>query len=480
LDGWTCCPESWRRFQRSCYFLSLDTMNWAESEQNCTGMGSHLVVINSKAEQEFLFNLTKEKVTNMYETKYYIGLAAYKSGQWQWVDQTPYGNTPTFWKPGEPNLLFAEKCAAIHVKGNTDPNTYSGHLGHIPAASQNKTWMLTTPWHINFCFGKELGCASSQWACLAATGICLTLVTITGPNTDLRADFHASPQTFLILEDLPSNLDPGCCARVAVSHNSAGSVQFDRERERGERRREEKRREEKRREEKRREEKRREEKTRQDKTRQDKTRQDKTRQDKTRQDKTRQDKTRLLETWEIQQRITGTSVNSPQAKNTKVNKPTKFEERSSDCPFHCDGHVPQDTLCWYYDVNEATPEAGDGLFLTGNITGAYYHWCPFQLLGFREVIRVTPNLHLASRNRTRSQVTVPISSGYIYVSRSDSTVKGIYERSGEKESSLVHRRAQRSPDKYTDVNQRQAERVYLQTSTDHQARARYYCCVPFG
>lgn len=30
-----------------------------------------------------------------------------------------------FWKPGEPNLFFAEKCAAIHVKGNTDSNTYS-------------------------------------------------------------------------------------------------------------------------------------------------------------------------------------------------------------------------------------------------------------------------------------------------------------------------------------------------------------------
>ncbi|XP_014747014.1 PREDICTED: C-type lectin domain family 4 member D-like, partial [Sturnus vulgaris] len=121
VDGWTCCPEGWRRFQRSCYFLSPDKMKCTESEQNCTGMGSHLVVINSKAEQvhaegrerdpagrdtvlgpggdsepllEFLFNLTKEKVTNIYETKYYIGLAAYKSGQWQWVDQTPYEKTP--------------------------------------------------------------------------------------------------------------------------------------------------------------------------------------------------------------------------------------------------------------------------------------------------------------------------------------------------------------------------------------------------
>ncbi|NWT90946.1 CLC6A protein, partial [Lanius ludovicianus] len=103
---WMCCPMGWRRFQRSCYFLSTDKMNWAESEQNCTGMGSQLVVINSKAEQV-------EIVTNIYETKYYIGLSAYKNGKWQWVDQTPYGKTATFWKPGEPNLLFAEKCAAI-------------------------------------------------------------------------------------------------------------------------------------------------------------------------------------------------------------------------------------------------------------------------------------------------------------------------------------------------------------------------------
>ncbi|XP_026719824.1 C-type lectin domain family 6 member A-like [Athene cunicularia] len=124
-EGWMCCPKGWKRFQKSCYYISDDTMSWAESVQNCTGMGSHLVVINSKAEQEFLFNLAKGVVTNDYETKYYIGLSAYKTGQWQWVDQTPYKVADTFWKPGEPNLLFAEKCAAIHVKGNTDSSTYS-------------------------------------------------------------------------------------------------------------------------------------------------------------------------------------------------------------------------------------------------------------------------------------------------------------------------------------------------------------------
>ncbi|NWT03307.1 CLC4C protein, partial [Mionectes macconnelli] len=103
---WMCCPKGWKMFQNSCYFLSLDTMSWTESEQNCTGMGSHLVVINGREEQV-------QKVTNAYETKYYIGLTSYRNGQWQWVDQTPYEKTATFWKPGEPNLLFAERCAAI-------------------------------------------------------------------------------------------------------------------------------------------------------------------------------------------------------------------------------------------------------------------------------------------------------------------------------------------------------------------------------
>ncbi|KFQ89393.1 C-type lectin domain family 4 member E, partial [Phoenicopterus ruber ruber] len=110
---WTCCPKGWKHFQDKCYYLSSDTMSWGESEQNCTGMGSHLVVVNSAAEQEFLFNLAKGVLTTAYETKYYIGLTAYKNGQWQWVDQTPYKKAATFWKPGEPNLLFAEKCVAI-------------------------------------------------------------------------------------------------------------------------------------------------------------------------------------------------------------------------------------------------------------------------------------------------------------------------------------------------------------------------------
>ncbi|XP_066195213.1 C-type lectin domain family 4 member E-like [Sylvia atricapilla] len=110
--GWTCCPKGWRRFQRSCYFLSLDMMNWAESEQNCTGMGSQLVVINSKAEQVFL---SKQIKNAPKRENFYIGLFAEKVGQWQWVDKTPYNVTAAFWRVGEPSNAPDQNGTVIHA-----------------------------------------------------------------------------------------------------------------------------------------------------------------------------------------------------------------------------------------------------------------------------------------------------------------------------------------------------------------------------
>ncbi|KAF1478841.1 C-type lectin domain family 4 member D, partial [Eudyptula minor novaehollandiae] len=101
---WTCCPKGWKRFQKSCYYTSDDKMPWAESVQNCTGMGSHLVVINTKAEQ------LQQSRTG---TNYYIGLRAQVVGRWQWVDQTPYNETAAFWRTGEPSNVAVEKCVVI-------------------------------------------------------------------------------------------------------------------------------------------------------------------------------------------------------------------------------------------------------------------------------------------------------------------------------------------------------------------------------
>ncbi|XP_030918169.1 C-type lectin domain family 4 member A [Geospiza fortis] len=110
--GWMCCPKGWRRFQGSCYFLSTDTMSWAESAQNCTGMGSQLVVITSKAEQEFL---SEQKNQDVPKVNFYIGLFEDKLGQWHWVDKTPYNVTAAFWRNGEPSPGNDENCTVMHL-----------------------------------------------------------------------------------------------------------------------------------------------------------------------------------------------------------------------------------------------------------------------------------------------------------------------------------------------------------------------------
>nr|XP_025968408.1 C-type lectin domain family 4 member E-like [Dromaius novaehollandiae] len=138
-EGWTCCPMGWRLFQKSCYYVSSDEMSWGESEKNCTGMGSHLVVISTEVEQphstgilasppnqfcsswtlhfiqDFLFSLVKRTVLVDSIHCFHSCQCIANRGTFVY----------SFWKPGEPNLPFDKKCVAIHVKGNTDSSTYS-------------------------------------------------------------------------------------------------------------------------------------------------------------------------------------------------------------------------------------------------------------------------------------------------------------------------------------------------------------------
>ncbi|NWU85847.1 CLC4E protein, partial [Onychorhynchus coronatus] len=119
--GWMCCPKGWKKFQNSCYFLSLDKMSSAESEQNCTGMGSHLVVINSEEEQVFLSEQIKHASSG---EDFYIGLRAEIVDQWQWVDKTPYNVTAAFWRRYEPSEDMYEECVVIH-RDSPIPNNWN-------------------------------------------------------------------------------------------------------------------------------------------------------------------------------------------------------------------------------------------------------------------------------------------------------------------------------------------------------------------
>lgn len=105
---WTCCPVSWRAFQSNCYFPLNDNQTWHESERNCSGMSSHLVTINTEAEQNFVTQLLDEQFS------YFLGLSDEKvEGQWQWVDKTPFNPNMVFWKVGEPNDYMEEDCVVL-------------------------------------------------------------------------------------------------------------------------------------------------------------------------------------------------------------------------------------------------------------------------------------------------------------------------------------------------------------------------------
>lgn len=105
---WSCCPKNWKPFSLSCYFISTDIKNWTESKKNCSAMKSHLLVINTKEEQDFIIKNLDEK------RGYYVGLSDPEgNGAWQWVDQTPYNSSATFWHPGEPNNP-SEHCVILN------------------------------------------------------------------------------------------------------------------------------------------------------------------------------------------------------------------------------------------------------------------------------------------------------------------------------------------------------------------------------
>eukprot|EP00063_Salmo_salar_P090465 XP_014065300.1 PREDICTED: C-type lectin domain family 4 member E-like isoform X2 [Salmo salar] len=104
------CQEGWRYFDSSLYFLSSEKKTWKESRQDCLDRGADLVIINSKEEQTFLFNL---------HLRAWIGLTdSVTEGTWKWVDGTSL--TTGYWRGGQPDDNGQEDCAEIYY-GQDDP-----------------------------------------------------------------------------------------------------------------------------------------------------------------------------------------------------------------------------------------------------------------------------------------------------------------------------------------------------------------------
>ncbi|KAI4586299.1 hypothetical protein MJG53_004086 [Ovis ammon polii x Ovis aries] len=149
---WSCCPKSWGPFSSNCYFISNGANFWNDSEKECLRMNAHLLVINTKAEQDFI----TQKLETHYA--YYMGLSdkTLPMGErhWQWVDQTPYNESVTETAPtlnnNPGNLAYGELKDFIIQQLN---KTFSYFLGlSDPQGNGNWQWIDQTPYKENVRF----------------------------------------------------------------------------------------------------------------------------------------------------------------------------------------------------------------------------------------------------------------------------------------------------------------------------------------
>ncbi|XP_021033830.1 asialoglycoprotein receptor 2 [Mus caroli] len=119
-NGTECCPVNWLEFGGSCYWFSRDGLTWAEADQYCQLENAHLLVINSREEQDFV-------VKHRSSFHIWIGLTD-RDGSWKWVDGTEYRNNYRNWAFTQPDNWQGheqgggEDCAEIMSDGHWNDN----------------------------------------------------------------------------------------------------------------------------------------------------------------------------------------------------------------------------------------------------------------------------------------------------------------------------------------------------------------------
>lgn len=112
------CEDGWKNHGEMCYYFSTHKLRWNESRAWCQGHGGDLVQIDSRAEQGFLGETLKMKMTET-EDKFWIGLTDSETeGKWLWVDGSSLKSSLSFWSGVEPDNWLVkdsdgEDCARM-------------------------------------------------------------------------------------------------------------------------------------------------------------------------------------------------------------------------------------------------------------------------------------------------------------------------------------------------------------------------------
>ncbi|XP_039996748.1 C-type lectin domain family 10 member A [Xiphias gladius] len=126
-----CCPLGWKLFSSSCYFFSKSSLSWNDSRDWCEKHKSHLVILNTDKEWDFVTG-------NTIPFLFWVGLSDGRTGKWEWVNQTPYTIERSRWAPGQPDSWTDhglgpgdEDCAHLHADGRLNDLHCSTRLRYI-------------------------------------------------------------------------------------------------------------------------------------------------------------------------------------------------------------------------------------------------------------------------------------------------------------------------------------------------------------
>ncbi|XP_059365138.1 C-type lectin domain family 4 member E-like [Carassius carassius] len=108
--GFAVCAVHWIHSGGKCYYFSTVKMNWTRSRDHCVTLGGHLVIINSKTEQDF--------VTSNVEETHWIGLNDLETeGHWVWVNNQPVKDSVEFWMKRNNDISEPDNWTKFHPDG---------------------------------------------------------------------------------------------------------------------------------------------------------------------------------------------------------------------------------------------------------------------------------------------------------------------------------------------------------------------------
>lgn len=138
-----CCPLHWTEHEGSCYWFSESEKSWPEADKYCRLENSHLVVVNSLEEQNFLQN----RLANVLS---WMGLTD-QNGPWRWVDGTDFDKGFKNWRPLQPDnwhghmLGGGEDCAHFSYDGRWNDDVCQRHYHWICETELGKASSAHSP-----------------------------------------------------------------------------------------------------------------------------------------------------------------------------------------------------------------------------------------------------------------------------------------------------------------------------------------------